>query len=325
MPSLPLARYELVRSGSVACLRQVVGQVLKPHRLEVLGTGARLDAWVRSVRLRDIAVSCLGYGAEVCLDLGRPETFFVVSVPLSGSAEVSSSSGRPRCVDGDAWIASPMDSFAVRWSAECAQLLLRIERAALEARLSDLLGVPLARPLRFAPLMDVRTGYGGSWRQGLALLVSELDRAGSLIEHPIVANRFERTLLAALLVAQRSNYTDALMGDTRTAAPSRAVSIAVGLMESNPKWEHTTASLAREAGVTARALQSGFRKHLDMRPMEYLREVRLRRVHDHLRAAPSDAVTVSLVAAEWGFLHLGHFAARYQQRFGEAPSTTLRK
>ena len=212
----------------------------------------------------------------------------------------------------------------MRWSADCAQLVLRIERAALEARLSELLGTPLACPLRFAPMMDVRSGYGGSWRQGLALLVSELDRPGSLIEHPIVAQRFERTLLAALLVAQRSNYTEALMGETRSA-PSRAVTIAVGLMESDPKGDHTTASLAKEVGVTARALQSGFRKHLDMRPMEYLREVRLRRVHDHLRSAQSDAVTVSLVAAEWGFPHLGRFAARYQRCFGETPSRTLRK
>jgi AraC-like DNA-binding protein len=322
--SLPLARYELLRTENTEHVRQVVGQVLKPHHVDPLHAGARLDAWVRSVRLCDVAVSCLGYGADVCVDLGRPEAFFVVSVPLTGRAEMRSAAGRHCLVDGDAWIASPMDPLAMRWSADCAQLVLRIERAALEARLSDLLDAPLTGPLRFAPVMDVRTGYGGSWRQGLALLVSELDRPGSLIEQPIVARRFERTLLAALLVAQRSNYTEAIMGDTRSA-PSRAVSIAVGLIESSPKCDHTTASLAKEAGVTARALQSGFRKHLDMRPMEYLREVRLRRAHDHLRAAQSDAVTVSLVAAEWGFPHLGRFAARYQQRFGEAPSATLRR
>jgi transcriptional regulator GlxA family with amidase domain len=125
-------------------------------------------------------------------------------------------------------------------------------------------------------------------------------------------------------MGQPGNYTRMLDGEV-PAAPTRAVSIALEWIDNHPKWQHTTASLAREADVTERSLQLGFRKHLKMGPMEYLREIRLRGVRDQLRAAQSDAVTVTEVAAEWGFLHAGHFAARYQQRFGERPSETLRR
>jgi len=94
-------------------------------------------------------------------------------------------------------------------------------------------------------------------------------------------------------------------------------------MESFPQYEHTTASLAREAGVNERTLQIAFRHHLDMTPTEYLREVRLRRVRDQLQAAEPSTATVSETAARWGFTHMGRFSARYQRRFGEYPSETL--
>ncbi len=58
--------------------------------------------------------------------------------------------------------------------------------------------------------------------------------------------------------------------------------------------------------------------------MKYLREVRLLRVHDELRAAAPDAVTVSAVASRWGLSHAGRFTTAYKRKFGCSPSETLR-
>ncbi|MFJ9009929.1 helix-turn-helix domain-containing protein [Streptomyces canus] len=41
------------------------------------------------------------------------------------------------------------------------------------------------------------------------------------------------------------------------------------------------------------------------------------------RAAPG-TTTVTEVAHVWGFVHLGRFARRYRERYGESPSQTLR-
>ncbi|MFD9958677.1 AraC family transcriptional regulator [Amycolatopsis sp. NPDC059020] len=321
---MPLARHELLHCGDPEYVREVCGRVLCPHTLDVLGPAARLDARMHSVRLRDMSVNYVSYGCDVRIRYAPQDTFFAVLIPLTGRAEIRSGPDRVLVGAGQASVLSPADPVTMRWTADCTQLVLRMERASLEARLSDLLGAPLRRPLRFAPSMDLGSGYGRSWRRAVDLLVTELDRPGTLIEQPVVADRFEWTLMSALLVAHANNYSSMLNGDV-AAAPSRAVSIALEWMESHPQWRHTTASLAREADVTERSLQLGFRKHLNMRPMEYLREIRLRRVHDQLRAAQSDAVTVTAVAAEWGFLHTGRFAATYQRRFGEKPSETLRR
>lgn len=321
--SLPLARHELIRSHNAAEVREVTSRVLRPHHLTVAGTGD-LDASVRSVRLRDLSLSLISHGTDVCVDFGPLQTFFAVLIPLSGTADVTVSGERVRLGGEVAAVLSPTDPVTVYWPSDCTLLIVRLERAALEAQLTGLLKKPLGKPLRFTPSMALDSGYGLTWRRGLDLLVSALDRPDTMVEQPLVAHPFERTLMSALLLAHHSNYTPMIRGEAQIA-PSRAVSIALEWIEGHPKWRHTTASLAKEADVTERALQRGFRKHLNMRPMEYLREVRLRRIRDELLAAQADAATVTGLAAEWGFLHTGHFAATYQQRFGEKPSDTLRR
>ncbi len=321
---LPLARYEVFHSCDRDHVRDVMSRAFKPHSLDVLGADARLDARMRSARLGDMSVSLVTYGGDVRIGTGPLETFFVLLIPLTGRTEIRSRGERYTVGAGTAYVLSPGDPVTVRWPSDCTQLVVRLERWSTEACLADLLGAPLRRPLRFAPVMDVRSGYGRTWCRVLELLLSELDRTGSLVEQSTVADRLVGTLTTALLLAHKHNYTKMLDGEM-SVVPSRAVSIALEWIESHPQWLHTTASLAREADVTERSLQQGFRRHLNMAPMEYLREVRLRRIRDRLHAAQADAVTVTEVAAEWGFQHTGHFAARYQRRFGERPSETLRK
>jgi transcriptional regulator GlxA family with amidase domain len=59
--------------------------------------------------------------------------------------------------------------------------------------------------------------------------------------------------------------------------------------------------------------------------MTYLRQIRLRRAREELRAAQREATTVRAVAVGLGILHMGRFAAAYREAFGESPSETLNR
>ena len=62
-----------------------------------------------------------------------------------------------------------------------------------------------------------------------------------------------------------------------------------------------------------------------MTPKSYLAGQRLFGVHRELwRSAPSKAL-VSNVAENWGYWHMGQFAADYRKLFGELPSSTLKR
>ncbi len=80
--------------------------------------------------------------------------------------------------------------------------------------------------------------------------------------------------------------------------------------------------LCEIAHVSQRTLQYSFSSILGISPIQFLRLTRLNRVRRRLRTAQA-GTTVSQVAADWGFYHLGQFAQDYRQLFGEAPSVTL--
>jgi len=95
------------------------------------------------------------------------------------------------------------------------------------------------------------------------------------------------------------------------------------IIETYPQMPLTTAALATQCHISVRTLQEGFRRHLGMSPMAYLRTVRLRRAHRDLRSAYPSHVTVASIAHRWGFSHLGRFAAAHKAMFGETPLQVL--
>ncbi|WP_173081452.1 helix-turn-helix transcriptional regulator [Phytohabitans rumicis] len=167
--------------------------------------------------------------------------------------------------------------------------------------------------------IDVTTGAGRSVARLLCLVCAELRDQDSLIHEPVMASRIWQGVLTGLLLAADHPYRGT------AAAPSRPrhVKRALDAMEADPARPFTAHDLARIAGVSVRALQEGFHRHVGVPPMTYLRRLRLAGAHaDLCRAAPGE-VTVAAVAHRWGFAHLGRFAAEYRREYGVSPVTTL--
>lgn len=94
-------------------------------------------------------------------------------------------------------------------------------------------------------------------------------------------------------------------------------------MRRNLAKSMTSADLAREVGVSVRALQTGFRRFRGTTPLATLRSLRLDSARlDLERGEASDNVTA--IALKWGFTHLSRFSESYRVRFGELPMQTLR-
>lgn len=84
------------------------------------------------------------------------------------------------------------------------------------------------------------------------------------------------------------------------------------------------ADVAAAAGLSIRGLQASFSRHRGMTPCQALSRLRLEEARIKLLTSrPEDRVTD--VALLMGFTHLGRFSQSYAQRFGESPSTTLRR
>jgi len=78
-----------------------------------------------------------------------------------------------------------------------------------------------------------------------------------------------------------------------------------------------------EINASQRNLQYSFKKVLGVTPNAYLYHLRLNRARVQLTKPDNSNVTVTQVATNWQFWHLGRFANDYLRLFGERPSTTL--
>jgi AraC-like DNA-binding protein len=84
----------------------------------------------------------------------------------------------------------------------------------------------------------------------------------------------------------------------------------------------SVSELCLTAHVSERTLREAFADEYDVSPTQFFRSWALTKAHALL--AHEGARTVTDVATELGFGHLGRFASRYSSTYGEAPSRTLR-
>jgi len=275
-----------------------------------------------ALRIGQLTVGRLGYGQEVRVVTDEARNFHV-DIPTAGHAKMRAG--------GRDVVASPWDTAAVfapgeparmRWSADCLQLCLMIPPGILETQLEELLGRSVVRPLRFDFAMDLRGPLGRSWAETLRLLARELEEGPGLLLHPDTGSHVQSLLLDGLLLGQPHNYLEHLVARSQPGSHA-AIARIVDLVNERADEPWSSTSLAREAHLSVRALQEGFRQHVGQPPMRYVRDVRMRRIHSDLRDARPQSTTVEAVASRWGMVHMSRFAAAYAAAFGERPSQTL--
>jgi len=128
-------------------------------------------------------------------------------------------------------------------------------------------------------------------------------------------------LLIAALPLQHERLKHSLKAFRR----SRLVKQANDYMQTHIDQPLTLIDVCQSLGTSSRALCYGFQEIFGMSPMSYLKILRLQSVHRSLKLAGSGQKTVTEIASQFGFYHLGYFAHDYKKMFGELPSATLRR
>lgn len=282
-----------------------------------------LDVVSRMVILPNINMGRIYYGPAVLAgarDLGRPERF-LISIPLRGSSELANKTRSLECSPARSFVVSSTEEYTMRSAAESDRLTLHITKSAVMMQLAALLGDEPERRLEFLPELDFGTAHGRRLRRQAHLAIADLDEAGPEGANPLMMNMYEQLIITGLLLNQASNYTAALNRLENKIGPGD-VKRAIDFMEAHLHLPITLVDIAKASGVPGRTLLEHFKDHRSVSPMRYLRNARLAKVRQAL-AGRDCAETVTQIAMEWGFSHLGRFAIEYRNQFGESPSDTL--
>jgi AraC-like DNA-binding protein len=317
----PLARYSLFESTDLDEARERVARVFCPHRLDMIGRGI-FDACHNHVPGNRLSLNFIQYGAKTLIAPGELKDFYLLQIPLSGGAAISNGSDHYYSCPDTAAVLNPHLPTTMIWDAGCRQILVRIERKALQDHLSQLLGATADQLLTFAGPLDLTSHVGAALRGLVIHLVNQADTGQTMLAAGgLLAQQLETVILSGVLEAGQHNYTSYLR-PTQSAAAPRHVRRAEDFIRDNLDNPVSLLDVANAAGVTSRALQLGFRSFRNTSPMALLRAERLRKVHEELMAgAPGSTVTE--VATRWGFAHLGRFAQSYKDKYGQSPSKTL--
>ncbi|KGE00325.1 AraC family transcriptional regulator [Achromobacter sp. RTa] len=318
----PLDRHCLLDSGNISEIKDQVSQHLWSHRMCV-AQGKPLQSRLYGVFFGNAALFDLHYGAEVEIDAGDIANYYLIRITLQGSGLITLGRRSASMNAGSLTISSPSERSVIRIGRDCRNLILRIDRLALERHLQRL----LERPVKQALVFDLQAQADAA---GPAAVRETLDYLCRLYRHPAIdgvtqtlADGFSDYLLTLLLTQLPHNYSDALLADRRQPLPLH-VRRARDYIESHLDETISLADLAEHCGVSVRTLQNGFTQFLKQSPSDYVRNQRLALVHAALeQARAGDSVTDILL--RHGIASFGHFATHYRRRYGCLPSDTLRQ
>lgn len=272
-------------------------------------------------RVGNLGLGRMTYGGETIVEPGVMEQFALVQIPLRGSEFIRCNDEQAVCTPGQGVILNANKNTLIHHAEDTEKLIIRVDLGMVKHQCQQHLGRTLHNDVEFKMAMALNTSGGRSLCQLLAWMYDVLSTTDE--PPPFMVSQFESSFVGALLSWQPHNYSNELYEDKgRSIAPS-FVKRVESYIEEHAHEPISIGGLAEWAGVSSRTLFLGFRQFRNTSPMNYLKEVRLRRVRDELLAGQSSSGTVTAVAFRWGFNHLGHFTTDYKRRFGESPSETL--
>lgn len=319
----------ILKTGDLDQISAEMTRAISSHVAKPQPGVKRIEAAKAEATLGELGLIQIGYGADVSIKADSCGPHFLVQVPLSGTALIGTGKNAVESDTRTATIVRPDDPLHFRLSHDLQLLMLRVPASSLEAHCAQLLGdrgLHLERPLDFVTGFALDNDAGQSWLRMMKYIRDEaVGGNGSFLrQSPLALASLNQMLMNTLLTMQRHNYSDLLQGPAPAAAPFY-VRKAEEFMRAHVAEPITLPQVAAAAGISVRALSRGFQDFRSTSPMAWLKGIRLERVRDSLLTCDPNGTSISAIALEWGFDHLGHFGQAFRNRFGETPRDTLRR
>lgn len=325
LKALPqLASSNTYRTADLDAARVHISGLFVPHQLDVVGRSQSLDVCISRAQIEGISLVYHRHGASVRVRPQPLRDFFLLQIPIRGEARVKVDREEIYCSPKQAVMISPTSGVDMTFGQGCEQLIVRVEKSDLERHLAQQLGRSVGEPLEFHPAVPLTTTGTQEVMSLLRFMVLSLTNSHGICSSATARRHLASLLYSGLLTCINHNYRDEMAGDSSRPRPAY-LSRAERYIEENLSQPITPDDMAAAAQASTRALFAAFRIYLNTTPMRYLKERRLARVQEALTNAGSQQASVTTVAMDCGFHHLGHFCAAYQDKFGELPRETLHK
>ena len=279
---------------------------------------------MNGVALGKSALSFIRHLSDYEIDCGEVDTEGSVILGIGfNRPSISSINGSRIVATEDAVVIANRSTIKHQRVKGGGEIVFRCAAEDVATRLHVSLNRPISDEIVFASSVPLDQGIGAHARSSLLYVVNALDADNTLLDHPLIAKNFEELLLGIIL-SLPNNFSEELSSPAGTSAVPARVCRAEEYIQANAGLPISIADILPQAGCSRKALFADFRKYRGYTPGEFLAGVRLRSAHDRL-SNPTESDTVTSIAYEAGFSHMGRFSKVYQKHYGARPSETLRQ
>lgn len=244
---------------------------------------------------------------------------YALMIPLGAGGEVEHAGSQTTIAAGrQGAVLSPGTGASFVLGENYRGLQVSIPRAVMHASYEAYVGEPLNRPLRFGLDLDLTRGAGADVSRLVRTLVESAADPRSLLQHDAVSARLADALVHTVFIGLPHAGRPTL-APQRAGHEPHAVGRAEAFLRANLDRQVTAAELATVVGLPLRTLFAAFRAHRGVAPMAFHRALRFERARTLLQTT---SASVTDIALECGFEHLGRFSVEYRARFGQRPSET---
>ncbi|WP_338524632.1 AraC family transcriptional regulator [Pseudomonas batumici] len=313
MTTLLSERSRIFEQADPYAVSEYVNQHVGNHCIHLPPKG-RSQASINHRTFSTLDLCRLSYGARVQVMSPALESIYHLQILLSGHCR-SIARGEERIYGpGEILLINPDDPVDLTYSADCEKFIVKLPVRLLENACLDQHWLLPRQGIRFDSERRDLAGLDG-FVQLMTLICHEAESGAG----PEVQVLYERIVASKLLGLLASNVRR-VSPDAEETGGFEAVR---QFIEAHLRDEIGIEQLREVARVSERSLYLLFERHVGLSPRDYVRQRKLERVHAVLQLPGARSVTE--VALDHGFLHLGRFSETYRKRFGELPSQTWRR
>lgn len=297
------------------------------------GRDARVERWQQAERLTiDFKAIHFGQAQLLKVDLGglsverSTDDFLHISIPVAGNfrrstrTSVQDFDGVRKASIGRPFDRSKLDVAHASVLVFYAPKHVVIERA---ERLTGTAQNASALLSGVADSLDLGEPISAALARHLQSAMVDMTHLNAIGAGALAASATEEILINMLTAALFPGVGRAFAASQIDRSPA-LVRRARDYIKAHAHEPIEISKLAAELGVSLRSLQENFQRYLGHSPRDWILECRLDRARERLLVDDAD-LSVTTVALDSGFSDLGHFSAKYRDKFGELPSATMRR
>lgn len=257
----------------------------------------------------------ISYGSSVRVTSSGLNTCYHLQVLLKGNCLWRGYGDEHYFSPGELLLINPDDPADLTYSNDCEKFIIKLPVNALERVCSDNHWKKPIGGIRFSHRHSLQQLSG--FDSLLGLVCGESER----VHGPSRLREYFTGIIATKLLELLDNNIEHEPCEVDGSPFERVVQF----VDDNIKKNISLDQMAAVARMSPRSLYNLFERHACGTPKNYVRQRKLEHIHGFLSDPERKVRSITEVALDYGFLHLGRFADNYRNTFGELPSDTLRK